>query len=199
MPGGKEMAVSELVVIAAGIPQDAKDREVHMLGAKEANRKLKLYGLKVIPEGNASLAAGHLLMERGNKEIEKMLEETSFRTGWEDQILGVKGAARHVGLDSKPKKERFAGNPSGAISIKLSAVLVDDAEETPPTPTSGPYPDPDDWNYQHDDDMPLSHRGLPLPGRERRNGCSAHGKPVADGYTLATRLATSISIYISIY
>jgi putative DNA primase/helicase len=126
MPSGSELVASELIAAATG-------RKItgYTITPEGANAMLKRYGLKVQHHDGQPLREGKLLLERGNKEIVSMLANTPFQSGWEDQIMRFEGAEAHRKPDGALKKERFAGNPTAAIFVKLSAILDDDGAGEP--------------------------------------------------------------------
>lgn len=101
--GNVQRSIAEVVSWASG-----GDCE-HWISAKEANSIIQRYGLLV--EG------GRLIIANKHNELEKLLKDTSFASGWR-RIL-----KRFEGAEAVTKTVRFAGVRSRATSVPLSEAV----------------------------------------------------------------------------
>ncbi|MGO8916567.1 MAG: toprim domain-containing protein [Stellaceae bacterium] len=143
LPHGTQIAMSELIRIAAGQNQEDGSTTETKITAAEANRILGHNGLKVFIEKGQSAADGKLLIERDNSKISGMLAGTPFENGWWDQVKRLKGAGefRHEEGPTKGewRKQRFASNPERCLSVPLSMIF----DGQPSEPDSSPSEDSD--------------------------------------------------------
>jgi len=101
--GNVQRSVAEVVGWAAGADCE------HWISAKEANSIIQRYGLLV--------DGGALIVANKHNELEKLLKDTSFASGWR-RIL-----KRFDGAKSVSTTVRFAGVRSRATSVPLSGIL----------------------------------------------------------------------------
>jgi len=105
LPNGQQLTISDLIAAAHGKP----NKGAPQVNVEGASHELKMCGIRVVPEKNGEPAS--LLIEVGNQEITKMLKETPFQNGWDDQLRRFEGAEDYRKPNGEKHKVRFAGPP----------------------------------------------------------------------------------------
>lgn len=134
LDGGKTMAVSQLIEVAAFAGAEARLADLQDVKQKDADHQLQLHGIRVkAPEGKDD---GEVLFAMAHRQLTSLVADSDFATDLHGRLARLPGARKS--REGQPKaKIRFAGAALRYVSVPfVLCVSKDDDEQMVSAPTA---------------------------------------------------------------